>query len=173
MVAGRYRVKLSGSANSVTLAFTVTPPRTNKPEIGHWVSTSLSGPVSGVGGSTNPGDSVTATRIFFDVVSGGASISGFGFNYQYSGPGTTSGTNCSGSHSTTDQAAAPITNGQFSTPAQNSWSDVSYGTFSGTFDSPTRAHGTAWLRGYVGAFDCRLLGFANTGEFAWAAVRQP
>jgi hypothetical protein len=47
---------------------------------------------------------------------------------------------------------------------------MSYGTFSGTFDSPTSAHGTAWLRGYIGAFDCSLIGYANTGTFSWTAT---
>lgn len=62
IVVGRYRLKLSGSANSVTLGFTVaragtvTPPGTVTPQAGRWRATSLTGPASGSGG----GGTVTA-----------------------------------------------------------------------------------------------------------------
>jgi hypothetical protein len=178
VVVGQYRLKLSGSANSVTVSFTIkqpAPPMTVKPEAGRWVATSLSGPVSGGGSDFYAGFDITTTSIFFTVTSDRATVSGFGFTYDMSAPGTTSGSRCSQRATTADQTAAPITNRQFSTPAQNTWTPdpSTYGTFSGTFDSPTTAHGAAWLRGYIGSFDCRRGGFANTGEFSWTATRQP
>ena len=173
ITAGRYRIKLSSSANSVTLSFTLASPEAVKPEAGQWVATALSGPVSGDGAGSFLGFHVTATGISFTVAPGGAAVTGFGFTYDMLGPGTTPGTRCTQSDSTADQTPAPITNQQFSTPAQNAWTDpYSYGTFSGTFDSPTSAHGTAWVRGWIGIFLCSRPGYANTGIFSWTATRQ-
>jgi hypothetical protein len=131
---GQYRVKLSSSANTVTLSFAVVPPpatapppavtpQAGKPKAGSWVATNLSGPLSGSGGQTNAGDSVTVTMVAFTVAPDQATVTGFGFAYNYSGPGSTPGSRCSGSGSTADQPTSPITNGQFSTPAENTWSD--------------------------------------------------
>lgn len=171
IAVGGYRVRLSGSANSVTLRFAIVAPAAVRPEAGTWRATGLSGPVSGSGGSTNPGDSVTVTSIFFTVGPDRGTVSGFGFAYDYSGPGNPPN-DCAGRGSTTDQATAPIVGGRFSTPATNQWSEQSYGTFDGTFDSPTSAHGSAWFRGFIGSYTCRLMGYANTGNFSWTATRQ-
>ena len=178
VVVGQYRLKLSGSANSVTVSFTImkpVPPATVKPEAGRWMATSLSGPVSGDGSDFYAGFEITANSIFFTVTSDRATVSGFGFSYDMSAPGSTPGSRCSQRGTTADQTAAPITNRQFSTPAQNAWTPdaSSNGSFSGMFDSPTTAHGTAWVRGDISSFDCRRSGFANTGGFSWTATRQP
>lgn len=187
VLVGRYRLKVSSSsAQGVTLGFTVvspgtspvtppaTPPATVKPEAGSWRATAMSGPVSGDGTGFYVGFHVTATSISFTVSPDGTTVTGFGFTYDMSGPGTTPGSRCSQSGSTADQTSGPITDGQFSTPDVNTWTDpFSYGTFSGTFDSPTAAHGTAWLHGYIGAFDCSRSGYASTGTFSWTASRQP
>ena len=142
-----------------------------KPKAGRWAATSLSGPVTGSGGSLNRTDSVTVTSIFFTVTGDQATVSGFGFTYNDLGEPFDS---CIGRGSTVDQVAAPIATGQFSTPAASTWSDpMDYGTFTGTFDSPTSAHGTAWFRDYIGAYNCKYIGYANTGNFSWTATPQP
>ena len=157
----------NGYLNRFTIAATTITPKA-----GHWLATSLTGPVSGGGGSTDPGNSVTVTRVFFTVAGDQATVTGFGFDYDYSGPSSTSNV-CVGHGSTADQTAASVTKGAFSTPAQNSWSDAyDYGTFRGTFDSPTQAHGIGWLRGFINGFDCRYVGYANTGNFSWTATWQ-
>lgn len=162
----------------MTLSFTLVqalpapePSGGVKPQAGYWVATSLSGPVSGSGDeSRDRTNSVTVTSIFFTVTGDQGTVSGFGFAYNYSGEPFDA---CIGRSSTADQAPSPITNGQFSTPAANPWSDpFSSGVFHGTFDSPTSAHGTAWLRGYIGAFNCKYIGHASTGAFSWTATRQ-
>ncbi len=169
--AGQYRVKLSADANGVTLSFTLLASGGIKPQAGYWVAKSLSGPVSGSGDeSRDRANSVTVTSIFFTVTGDQATVSGFGFAYNYLGEPFDA---CIGRGSTADQAPSPITNGQFSTPAANPWSvPFSSGVFHGTFDSPTSAHGTAWLRGYIGAFNCKYIGHASTGTFTWTATRQ-
>ena len=151
-------------------SFTVPAAEVN-PHAGSWVATSLSGPVTGSGGSLNRTDSVTVTSIFFNVTGDQATVSGFGFTYNDLGEPFDS---CIGRGSTVDQVAAPIARGQFSTPAASTWSDpMDYGTFTGTFDSPTSAHGTAWFRDYIGAYNCKYIGYANTGNFSWTATPQP
>lgn len=159
--------------NDSWYAFT-TSGGTVRPEAGSWVSSGLSGPVTGYGGSLNPTDSVTATSIFFTVAPDRSNVSGFGLNYTWAGP-PASGNVCAGSGSTTDQTPAPIVGGGFATPAQNNWtSGYDYGTFTGAFDTPTTAHGTAWVRSYIGnSFLCSRIGYAGTGIFSWTATWQP
>jgi len=175
---GRYYWQVIASSVHGTVAadtggwssFTI-PAAEVKPRAGSWVATSLSGPATGSGGSLNRTDSVTVTSIFFTVTGDQATVSGFGFTYSDVGEPFDS---CVGRGSTVDQVTAPIARGQFSTPAASTWSDpMDYGTFTGRFDSPTSAHGTAWFRDYIGAYNCKYIGYANTGNFSWTATPQP
>ena len=171
ITASQYRLELSSSANSVTLSFSVVPPGTPKPQAGRWRATSLTGPVSG---SAPSGNTVTATELFFDVASSQQTVSAFGFSYEYSGPIKMpySGP-CSGSGDSAETALSPISNGQFFTPsATGAWTDAASGTFHGTFDSPTTAHGTAQMNLYVGGSGCFISGSSYTGTFNWTATRQ-
>jgi hypothetical protein len=162
--------------NGSVHAFTVSSAGIG-PEAGSWAFTSLSGPVTGYGGSLNSADSATATGIFFTVNPDRATVSGFGFNYKWSGPGN-GGNVCTGQGTTVDQATAPIAGGQFSPPASNTWSwssPTDYGfRIVGNFDSPTTAHGTAQLRvSIANSYLCQRIGYATTGLFSWTATRQP
>ncbi len=156
--------------NAAWYTFTVSGG-TVKPQAGSWRATSLTGPVSGNG----PGGSVTATGLFFNVASGQLTVSAFGFSYEYSGPVKVmpySGP-CSGSGDSAESAPSPISNREFSTPgATGPWTGGASGTFHGTFDSPTTAHGTAQMSAYVGGSGCFMSGTTYTGTFSWTASRQ-
>lgn len=165
--AGKYRIKVSAAANSVTRKFAVTQP----PRAGHWVATSLTGPVDGVGGGYN----VTATSVSFDVVARPAAVSQFGFGYEWSGLAEP-GQSCGGSgFSSIQSPTSPITDGQFSSPTTgvSSWSGDGSGPFHGTFDSATTAHGTAQLQVFVNGAGCYFpASTAQTGVFNWRATRK-
>ena len=78
ITAGQYRLKLSSSANSVTLSFTVVPSPAVKPSAGLWYGTILSGPVS-----SGPGvPSVTVTSVGFTVEPDQATVSHFTFRFK-------------------------------------------------------------------------------------------
>ncbi len=172
---GKYRIKVSADANSVTRTFSVIKSASSngdsggtsggsggtgtdsKPEAGHWVSTSLGAGHGGV------------TSVSFDVSAGQASVAGFSFEYDYSSPG------CSGSARAWIDTPSPIASGAFDTPASSSWSSSAAGvapasgTFHGVFDSASQAHGTAQMLLMVscGGF----MTSANTGTFTWTAAR--
>ena len=155
--------------NAAWYAFTVSGG-TVKPQAGSWRATSLTGPVSGSGG----GGTVTATGLFFNVASDQRTISAFGFSYEYSGPVKIpySGP-CSGLGDSAETAASPISNGEFFTPgATGPWTGAASGTFHGTFDSPTTAHGTAQMSVFVGGSGCFMSGTSYTGTFNWTATTQ-
>lgn len=163
---GHFRLRLFTPANGVTLRFAITKAA-ERPRAGSWVATTLTGPVTGSGG----GGSVTATRVSFVVQSDRATVAGFGFGYEYYGtpkPGQT----CSGSgFSGLTQKTSPIEHGQFSTPNPTGpWSGAGSGTFNGTIDSATTAHGTAQLQLYIGDYGCFSTGNAQTGTFTWKAT---
>ena len=163
---GHYRVRLFTPANSVTLRFAIANAA-GHPRAGSWVATDLTGPVTGYGG----GNSVTATNLSFSVRSDRTTVAGFGFGYEWSGTAKP-GQSCSGSgFSGLTQNTSSITNGQFSTPNPTGpWSGPGSGTFQGTIDSPTTAHGTAQLQLYVGDYGCFSSGNAQTGTFSWTAT---
>lgn len=159
---GSYRIKVSADANSVTRTFKVIKnagsSTGSKPEAGHWVSTSLSGPRGRV------------TSVSFDVSAGQTSVAGFSFEYEYSnGP-------CSGSARAWIDTASPIAGGEFETPGSSSWSSTAAGvapasgTFRGTFDSATKAHGTAQMLLMVSCSGMPMMP-SSSGVFSWTATR--
>ena len=77
--AGQYRLRLSSSANTVTLTFTITRVLAG-PRAGHWVGT-VRGPVHGGA----PCGSVTATGVNFDVSSNSKTVWELGFHYDWIG----------------------------------------------------------------------------------------
>ena len=163
---GHYHLRLFTRANGVTLRFAITTAA-ERPRAGSWVATRLTGPVTGSGG----GGSVTATNVSFTVPADRASVAGFGFGYEYYGT-PKPGQSCSGSgFSGLTQKTSPIQHGQFSTPNPTGpWSGAGSGTFQGTVDSATTAHGTAQLQLYIGDYGCFSTGNAQTGTFAWRAT---
>ena len=167
---GRYRVKLSADANSATRSFTVIkPPSGNNPPSGAvvpvaglWRSTGLSGPYNSFG--------VTVTRLFFVVAPDRATVASFSFDYDWNGTPYPA-KSCSGSGGSAESAPSPITNGQFFTPGiSGSWSGGGAGSFHGTFDSPTGAHGTAQFGTYVNGIGCMFSASPSTGTFSWTAA---
>jgi hypothetical protein len=142
------------------------------PTAGSWVSTGLSGPIgNGLG-------AVTVTSIFFNVQADQATVSSFGFVYSYH---YLYYPYCSGDDGRTwlNQPLSPIVGGQFSDPTgvTQVWGEqtgsLAYGTghFSGTFDSPTTAHGTAELIATIrcGSSQNQI---ADMGPFSWTAAWQ-
>jgi hypothetical protein len=171
---GRYRVRVSADANAVTLKFTVTPPSpttTVVPKPGTWKSTSVSG----------GGGQVSVTDVSFVVTPEGKTLTTFTFGYTYSGvvlPPFTQ--QCSGSGVTyaLGGAETAISDGTFSGPSgstgawyQSNQVVAGAGSWTGTFDSPTSAHGTAtfWW-GFIGIGCMRTTG--STGPFEWTAVQE-
>ncbi len=166
---GSYRLKLTADGGSTTLTFTVTsvppvaPPAVVKPQAGTWKSTSLSGPVSG--------GSLTVTSATFMVASDQVNVFGTGFGYRFSGFGCSSGFS-----GMTSDTSSPITKGQFILRPSGPWNGPVSGGLTGTFDSPTSAHGTGsasgsmWCKGPTG-FNTLVSG--TTGDFSWTAARVP
>jgi hypothetical protein len=164
--AGSYRVKVSADANSVTRTFTVKKASSSggsggdsstasKPEAGHWVSTGVSGPFGRV------------TGVSFDVSAGQTSVSSFSFEYEYSNGA------CSGTARSWIDTPSPIAGGKFETPSASPWSSTGVpasGTFHGTFDSATKAHGTAQMLLRV---TCGIQPPmpSDSGTFSWTAAR--
>lgn len=169
---GKYRLKLSSSANSVTLSFTVAPA--GKPHAGRW-SGSVSGPVS----STLATSSVTVTRIEFTVEPDHATVSHFTFFYRFSAmavpPNPSCGFGAADYVSDNNGTPSPVTNGHFSAPSVTGpWEPgglVTSGgrTYEGTFDSATVAHGTAKLSLSFDGISCTGPP-VSTGTFSWSAT---
>jgi hypothetical protein len=173
ITVGQYRLKLSSSANSVTLSFTVvkpgTPAGTVKPNAGHWYAF-VSGPVS-----SGPGvPSVTVTSVEFTVDPDQGTVSLFTFRFKYSGiPGPPT-YSCSGSNSlaVNNGPSSPIINGHFSTPTVTGpWKPdgTGSGTYEGTFDTPKLAHGTAQFSIDLQGSGCATTPGVKTGKFSWSA----
>jgi len=173
IIAGRYRVKVSADANTVALKFAVTTPGTSTvvPRPGTWKSTSASG----------SGGQVSVTDISFTVSEDGRTLTDFTFHYTYSGVSLPPFTQpCSGSDITYALAGAPTTiaDGQFSGPTGTTgeWFQSNRvvggsGSWTGTFDSPTRAHGSATFSwGFIGIGCMRMTG--SIGPFPWTAVQE-
>lgn len=163
IAAARYRVKVSTRANGVTLRFTVTRP---SPRAGSWRSTSL-------GGAT--GFFVHITGVSFTVSSAG--VSRFTLAYFWSTPTSPVGGTCSGSDTSFPKTSpAPITGGSFTSSSLRwpsgieVWSGRGSEYFSGTFDSATKAHGTASLSWMIGV-QCNPSS-GTTGPFTWTAAWQ-
>ena len=170
ITAGQYRLKLSSSANSVTLSFTVVPSPAVKPSAGLWYGTILSGPVS-----SGPGvPSVTVTSVGFTVEPDQATVSHFTFRFKYSGiPGPPT-YSCSGSDSVAinDGPPSPIIKGRFSAPTVTGpWKPdgTGSGTYEGTFDTPHLARGTAQFSIDLGGSGCATTPGVKTGTFSWSA----
>jgi len=141
------------------------------PTAGSWIATGLSGPIgNGLG-------SVTVASIFFNVQADQATVSSFGFVYSYH---YLYYPYCSGDDGRTwlNQPLSPIVGGQFSDPRGGTqvWGEqtgsLAYGTghFSGTFDSPTTAHGTAELLATIRC-DSQYQN-VDMGPFSWTAAWQ-
>jgi len=167
---GRYRLALAADGGSTLVRFTVVKDAV-RPQAGTWVTTSLSGPVSGGGAS-----SVTIKSMSFVVRPDQTSIGTFGFGYDWSGPPGPPTWNCSGSASSvmTSGNSSPITDGRFSSPnPTGAWSGAIAGFADGTFDTATSAHGTAKASGSVGGPGCFFVAGqpVATGTFSWTAVR--
>lgn len=171
VAAGSYRVRVSADANTRTLKFTVTAPSSNVvvPRSGKWKSTSVDG----------GGGAVSVTDVSFTVSGDGKTLTTFTFGYTYSGvalPPFTS--TCSGSSLTyaLSGAPTPIADAQFSGPSGSTgaWYQPNSviggaGSWTGTFDSPTSAHGTARFSwGFVGMGCMRTSG--SIGPFPWTAT---
>jgi hypothetical protein len=141
---GRYRVKLSADANSVTRKFKVIkteitppPPAALQPKTGFWLGS----------GS----DAVSTYVITFTVTSGGTNVTNFGV--------TINGSACAADGSiVTATSLYRVANGSFSSGRGNP-------SFSGSFDSATTAHGTSRVTGYEG--DC---GDNEYGTASWTAT---
>jgi hypothetical protein len=168
----QYRVKLSASANSVTLKFrvvnpsgTVVPPSSVVPQAGNW--TVLAGESGG-----NGSDSFNVNSVAFTVAPDHTTVSNFGFEYTYSGIHALGRPSCVGVGQGFEAASAssPITNGQFSTPPDVTWSGDGSATFQGTFDSATRAHGTVLFRALISDFNCQWTGEVNGTVSSWTAT---
>jgi hypothetical protein len=187
ITAAKYRLKLSGSANSVTLSFTVVPPETVKPvppetvkpRAGKWAGT-LNVPATGGGGTA------TFTILFFTVAPDQASVSPFGLNYNYQGLAPPN-RGCGGRTRSEESVPSPIADGQFSNPPGNvTWTSESFDVvatagFEGTFDSATTAHGSAQasvrmsdpppIEGLgIRGEDCYPATTVSTGTFTWTAA---
>ena len=171
--AGRYRVRVTADANAVTLKFAVTAPSAAAvvPKPGTWKSVSVSG----------GGGQVSVTGISFVVAPDGKSLTNFTFDYTYSGvmlPPFTQ--QCSGSSRTyaLGGAETPISDGQFAGPSGSTgaWYQPNQviggsGSWTGAFDSPTSAHGTATFSwGFIGMGCMRTTG--SLGPFPWTAVQE-
>ncbi len=174
---GSYRVKVSADSNSVTRSFkvvkkasssggsggggTVSGGTVPKPNAGRWQSTELGNPHSVAG--------ATVSSVSFNVALNQATVSGFAFVFDYSGVAI----GCSGED--VHAAAAnpsPVSGGQFSVPSETPWNSTSSqalgsGTFHGTFDSATSAHGTA---SFSYSTLCTPSSFGTTGTFSWTAT---
>lgn len=138
------------------------------PTAGYWESTGFSGP------SGNGLGSVTAKSVFFNVGADSSTVSGLGFTYSYQDY------YCSGDDGRSwleSPSSLPITSGQFTDPSgMQVWGEqtgslaTGTGDFSGTFDSPTTAHGTAklWITIQCGG----PIHFQNVvlGPFSWTAA---
>lgn len=180
ITAGQYRLKLSSSANSVTLSFTVAAPATVKPEAGEWRAT-LNVPATG------SGESSTINGLYFTVAPGQASVSPFGLTYNAQGVAPPNYF-CTWSNAWSQESVpSPITDGQFSNPpGALAWTDAYSGevsaraTFHGTFDSATTAHGTvqatvhmwtAYIPGLtpLSQITCNPATTETTGTFTWTA----
>ena len=136
------------------------------PQAGSWLSTSL--------GAT--GAFVHITGVSFTVNSVG--VAGFTFAGSYEVPGVyPSHVPCSGYGTAypVNLPPAPITSGSFAKPSVLGgvaiWSGIGIGDFSGTFDSPTTAHGTATLDLILGP-SCNPSS-PTTGPFTWTATWRP
>ena len=140
------------------------------PTAGSWKSTSLSGP------SGNGLGPATVTSVFFNVQADQATVSGFGFVYSYQD------SYCSGNdgRSWLEVPSSSIVGGQFNDPAGviQVWGEqtgsLAYGTghFSGTFDSPTTAHGTAELLATIQCGGAIHFQNVDLGPFSWTATWQ-
>lgn len=173
IAAGRYRVRVTADANAVTLKFAVTAPSATAvvPNPGAWRSTSVSG----------SGGLVSVTGISFAVAPDSKTLANFTYDYTYSGvmlPPFTQ--QCSGSSRTyaLGGAETPISDGQFAGPSGSTgaWYQPNSviggsGSWTGTFDSPTSAHGTATFSwGFMGMGCMRTTG--SLGPFPWTAVQE-
>jgi len=132
--------------NAVWFAFTVAGPTP-----GVWLNT-------GVGGPSNP-----VVGVNFTVDPSGATVLRLVFLYDLS---------ACGPQSAWTDTPSPIAGASFASPATTSWhsSQLSAGgggAFAGTFDSPTRAHGTAFLGGFCTTFNQKYT--FSTGTFSWTA----
>lgn len=169
---GTYRLRISAARANRVLPFTVitaasspTPGGAVSPTAGSWASTG----VSGLYGSTP----VKITGVSFTVGAGGASVSGFTYQFDYSGVGI----GCSGSSSGWLSASSPIASGQFTAPSPTgAWGKAGpvaiSGAYQGTFDSATTVHGTSTFTYFLSGSPCTMMQNGSGGPFSWTAVWQ-
>jgi hypothetical protein len=102
---------------------------------GSWFSFTVSGPLAGFWTAT--------IGVYFYVMPDQANVIHVDFSYHFDNG------LCSGNGEVWTTTPKPIVNGQFSNSGTTTWSGTGGGVadFSGTFDSPTSAHGTAQLTG--------------------------
>jgi len=139
------------------------------PTAGYWKATGLSGPSGNGLGFT------TVTSVFFNVGADQATVSDFGFAYSYQD------LYCSGTdgRSWLESPSSSIINGQFSDPSGTQiWGEQTgsfadgTGNFTGTFDSPTTAHGTAKLWTTIKCGGAIHFQDVALGPFSWTAAWQ-
>ena len=147
---GKYRVKVSADANSVTRKFSVvktTSGGVTRPLAGRWTATN---------------------GVYFYVMPDQANVIHFDFSFDWSFGGS-----CFGHDENWTITAVPIADGSFSKSSVSVISYVGAGDtdFGGTFDSPTTAHGTVTLLPYHPP--CAYINqFFSEGPLSWTATRQ-
>ena len=144
------------------------------PTAGSWIATGLSGPIGDSLGSA------TVASIFFNVQADQATVSSFGFVYSYH---YSLYPYCSGNDGRSwlnQPSSVSIVGGQFSDPTEGTqvWGEQTgslasgSGHFSGTFDSPTTAHGTAELLATIRCPGSSQNQNVDVGPFSWTAAWQ-
>jgi hypothetical protein len=159
---GQYRVKVSADANSVTRGFTVVKPpsdggSTITPRAGHWSGSLIQVDAPN---SLSPSESYKVELYVTPDQTHVYLIYSFGF---------------SGYNSCNNNLRGRYTNGNPKPVAANSFSTSPPGFyFSGTFDSPTSAHGTVGLEHETVRCDSALTGsvMVSTGAQVWTATWQ-
>lgn len=149
---GQYRLKLSSDESSLTLSFTVLKPPTvvpgeATPRAGHWT------------GNTT---SATSAPVAFSTTANHRNVVRFSFKYSWQQAITRPPYGFCSIFGTAVRAAA--------TPIAGRLFKVSGGSFSfsGTFDSPIRAHGTVELQGIPASQDCG--GHVSLAPVPWSAT---
>ncbi len=151
--AGRYRLKLFSAETSVTLPFTIRKaptvvPGEATPRAGRWT------------GNTTASNFTTAP-VIFTATKDHRHIVRFSFKYSWQVSISSAPYLCTVFGTAVRNAATPIAHKSFKVSGERL-------SFSGTFDSPIRAHGTVGLQGVPVSQDCG--GTASLALVPWAAT---